>query len=421
MIDDSKPSRRGYTTLAQLNDLVLSEAGVYQQAEVAPFNYSDGQETENILNKILRNAQDLSSCSSELEAQIIDWPTEYHLSQTRSNLLRPLNLTGVKKVLELGCGCGSITRYLGEHSSLEVDAVEGSLARAQLAAMRCRDLDNTFIHVGNFNELEFSDESYDLVLFIGVAEYAGRFSNGKSDHAALQDLLSLAKKVLKPDGVAVIAIENRLGLKYLLGAYEDHYGQPWVGVNDYQDSSGIRTYSRAQWREQIKRSPFTYSHFAYPFPDYKVPTLVVNEIGPEKLNNLDEFKTIHSRDYVQPFIASTDEARLWSGVVQANALGEFANSFLISLSNIQGRLEQLNDFNIRRYAGPRYDWHEASLDVPNGNLASVVESQRISLRDLQQQLAVKTEYAEQLSAHISLQADSVGGRALSFLRRLLRR
>ena len=39
--------------------------------------------------------------------------------------VRPFRMDGVTRVLELGCGCGAISRYLGEQPGVEVDAVEG--------------------------------------------------------------------------------------------------------------------------------------------------------------------------------------------------------------------------------------------------------------------------------------------------------
>ncbi len=64
---------------------------------------------------IVNGLADPSSLSSELRAAITDWPSQYHLSAKRANLLRPFaeDLRG-KRVLEIGAGYGAITRYLGE-------------------------------------------------------------------------------------------------------------------------------------------------------------------------------------------------------------------------------------------------------------------------------------------------------------------
>ena len=132
--------------LAKINGFTLGLDGVYQAGtEPRAFNYSDGEASEKKLFQILSTSDDLSSSSAELERQIVDWPTEYHLSSARSNLLRPLNLNGITRVLELGCGCGSISRFLGEQEGVQVDAIEGSPTRAGLASLRCRDLPNVNI------------------------------------------------------------------------------------------------------------------------------------------------------------------------------------------------------------------------------------------------------------------------------------
>ena len=254
-----------HTVFTEMNQLSPDDNGVFSAGIAKEFNYSDGDAAEQQLRSILQSAEDLSSLSVELAEQIVDWPTEYHLSPLRANLLRCMNLDSVSRVLELGCGCGAISRYLGEQPGIQVDAVEGSAIRAGLAAERCRDLENVCISTGNFNEMSFPESHYDLVLFVGVTEYAGRFSNRASDQEALQDLLALAKQACRTGGRIVIAIENRTGLKYMLGANEDHYGVPYVGLDNYPQSSGIRTYTQSEWLEQIEQAGFAAKRFAYTF------------------------------------------------------------------------------------------------------------------------------------------------------------
>ena len=42
-------------------------------------------------------------------------------------------------------------------------------------------------------------------------------------------ILERLHRAINDDGIMVIAIENRLGMKYLMGANEDHYAEPYLG------------------------------------------------------------------------------------------------------------------------------------------------------------------------------------------------
>jgi len=339
-------SKRSNTKANQLN---LHQANGFAQGDNrvwldanrpdVDFGYSDGHEIEQRLKYIFENAEDLSSTSYELQSHISDWPTEYHLTPKRANLLRALDLTKVKRVLELGCGCGSVTRYLGE-LGIEVDSVEGSPIRAELAALRNRDLPNVNISTANFNDIDFPQDYYDLVLYVGVTEYAGRFSNGKDDEAALQDLLALAKNAATKTGVVFVAIENRTGMKYVMGANEDHYAKPYIGVHNYAQPAGIRTYTKKEWQSQIATAGFSQHEFIYPFPDYKIPTIFLAEdyvqSNPHCYSHLE---TNRSRDYVEDFPVGSKEALLWEAAATSGTLGDYANSFLILMSN---QIESIN-------------------------------------------------------------------------------
>lgn len=398
--------------IAERNGLQLSSAGVFQApGETPEFNYSDGQSVEVRLRDILSSAEDLSSDSDELQAAIEDWPTEYHLSQSRANLVRALDLSGVKRVLELGCGCGSITRYIGEQAGIEVDAVEGSPIRAALAKLRCRDLDSVTIHAGNFNQLDFPNDYYDLVLFVGVTEYAGRFSDQASDEDALQELLGQAQKATTANGVTLVAIENRLGMKYLLGANEDHYGVRFVGLDHYQDSSGIRTYSYDEWHTQIARAGYSAHQFLYPFPDYKVPTVMLPEEfdAKEAVAALDGLK---SRDYADAFDLGESEHRVWQGLSQSDSLKHHANSFLLLLGNDNKRIQAIAPRAITAFSQPVLSYRNTE---PEPTPAQIFRKREIKLNA---EIAQLQSHTANLEAKVSLMSRSWGWRALNLVRRL---
>ena len=123
------------------NYLFDTKLRVWARTDYIGIPYSDGEEVEARIAGIINKASDISVLSAELASFCNDWPTTYHLSRKRANLLRPLeNYFRGKSVLEIGAGCGAITRYLGEIGA-EVLALEGSLRRAPIVASRCRGLD----------------------------------------------------------------------------------------------------------------------------------------------------------------------------------------------------------------------------------------------------------------------------------------
>ncbi|HSH42405.1 MAG TPA: hypothetical protein VK973_09825, partial [Arenicellales bacterium] len=77
--------------LEKLNSFREADSVMVHES-VAGFSYSDGSDVELYLKNVLETAEDLGSCSVELEAAIHDWPTEYHLSSQRANLVRGLSL-----------------------------------------------------------------------------------------------------------------------------------------------------------------------------------------------------------------------------------------------------------------------------------------------------------------------------------------
>ena len=167
---------------------------------------------------------------------MVDWPSEYHLSADRANLLRPFEeaLRG-SEILEMGCGCGAITRYLGETAEFVI-GVEGSRRRAEIAAERCRDLSNVAVVNEQLQSIPIHHK-FDVVTLIGVLEYSRLYIN---DTDPIGHVLAKALSYLKDDGFLILAIENQVGLKYFAGAPEDHGMGVMAGINDtYADKTPV--------------------------------------------------------------------------------------------------------------------------------------------------------------------------------------
>jgi len=353
--------------LVRINVLEKNSAGVYANDATVPLSYSDGDESEQYLWQVIREATDLSCQSPELQEKIRDWSSKYHLCASRSNLLRGLALKPQASALELGAGCGAITRYLGE-VGLQVDAIEGSSRRAEIARMRCRDLDNVTVIQGNFNHLRLPEAEYDYIFLIGVLEYAAMFLDAPTDEEALCSILDRVEKALRPDGLVFIALENRMGLKYWLGANEDHYNRPYIGLYDYPLSHGIRTYDRKRIAELVTAGTLQYCRFIYPFPDYKLPRLLLADgfVRQDRYASSLLYR-LGSQDYQGSMGMECSEFLLWDSLQKNHALEEFANSFLIVLGRSQEKLRAIVPDDFSYFSGlDRAPSHRTITSKPAG-------------------------------------------------------
>ncbi|MEE9446823.1 MAG: class I SAM-dependent methyltransferase, partial [Arenicellales bacterium] len=344
----------------KFNDLTQLESGVWVKTDADDrsfIDYTDGSSTEEKVYAQVAGAQDRSVYSEELDQSWADWALEYHLGSKRSNIYRGLNLSGVKTVLEVGCGCGAITRFLGEQG-FEVDAIEGTMRRAEIARLRTADLENVQIISSNYHELVLPEKSYDLVVFTGVLEYSGAYAaEGVSPEAQLKITLRHAQKALSASGQVLISIENRLGFKYLAGAGEDHLNVPNIGLLGYPEplsksiTRGIRTWSKGEWQVILDDMGFKAHEFAYPFPDYKIPDAILSDhFLANNQHPTQVLGGIASRDYVSLWWPNMSEALFWDTAAQTGNVDQYANSFLIVVGQDSARIAEIIDFDFVRFA-----------------------------------------------------------------------
>lgn len=281
--------------------------------------YSDGDVENEILEALKQEKAD------ELLHSDNRWPVLYHLSSIRHNLLEGINLKKDATVLEIGCGCGAITGVLCKKVK-SVDAVEISPRRAEIAAYRNQEYNNLTIHVGNLNDMKFG-KKFDYVTLIGVLEYAGSFT--KTDNPYV-DFLQNCRNFLKDDGVLILAIENRLGMKYWSGAREDHTGGYFDGITGYTKTTAVRTFARKELKNLLQIAGYGEQKWFYPHPDYKMPfDIFSDEHTPETKDVYGLTNCEYDMDRLELF----SELNATIGIIEAGLYQEFANSFLVLCNN----------------------------------------------------------------------------------------
>ena len=312
--------------LSQSNYQLNDESGIWMRPNYRGISYNDGDNIEKKILSVLKRTQNLDVMSSDLYQECVDWPSTYHFSRKRSNLLRPFSDLLSKHILEVGAGCGAITRYLGECGG-NVVAVEGSPRRAAIARERTRDLNNVDVvcdKLQNFN----CSQNFDVVTLIGVLEYASLFT--ESEHPALE-MLQKTRSFLNSSGKLILAIENQLGLKYFAGFNEDHVGMPMFGIEGRYGSGAVRTYGRLTLKNLLEEAGYHNIQFYAPFPDYKLPNVVISEDA--FLNKNFGAATLIAQatpsDPQSPKSFSFSQELAWD-VVISNGIGmDFANSFIV--------------------------------------------------------------------------------------------
>lgn len=281
--------------------------------------YSDG-DIEDVLLDIVKNnpASDYEKIIQEKKS----WPILYHLSENRQNIINWHNKEKDKCVLEVGAGCGAITGALAELFG-DVTAIDLSKRRSTINAYRNKDADNISIKVGNFESVvEKLDKKFDVVTLIGVFEYGASYINSEKPYDEF--LLKIAS-ILKPGGELIIAIENKLGLKYFAGCKEDHTGVAFDGIADYEKDNGVRTFSKNELKELLNNNGYENEVFYYPYPDYKLPEVIYSDEFLPGINSLTENMRNLDQDRYQLF----DENKAFDSVIKAGLFGEMSNSFLV--------------------------------------------------------------------------------------------
>lgn len=299
---------------------------VWHRIEYTNIDYNDGDEIENRIARIVAQASDLTVHSIELREHCSDWASLYHLSSSRVNILRPFKNDIRGNILEIGSGCGAITRYLGECGA-NVLALEGSLRRASITRSRTRDLDNVVVVCDKFDDFEINCQ-FDMITLIGVLEYANLFSLSSDPQVAM---LKKVRALLKPHGKLILAIENQFGLKYFAGFPEDHLNQPMYGIEGRYRSDQPQTFGRNVLAQLLSEAGFESSYFMAPFPDYKFPISVVTEDGFGCDNFDSSIFAVQSatRDPQSPPIFVFSPERVWPNLVRNGLAMDMANSFVI--------------------------------------------------------------------------------------------
>jgi cyclopropane-fatty-acyl-phospholipid synthase len=140
------------------------------------------------------------------------WPEAEDLETAQFNKLdlvcRKLQLSPGERLLDIGCGWGSLARFAAEHYGVEVTGITISREQMKLAQERCRGLP-VEIRLLDYRELE---GRFDKVVSIGMFEHVGEKN--------YRTYFRTVNRVMAPDG---------LFLLHTIGNYRTQtVTDPWI-------------------------------------------------------------------------------------------------------------------------------------------------------------------------------------------------
>ena len=198
-------------------------------------------------------------------------------------------------VLDIGSGWGQIALPLAKNNQVCVlEPTPERLDFIRSVAKQDGLTQKMFFINADYMHISF-ETRFDLITCIGVLEWVGAFSDGPDAQAVQRDFLKKIRSELRDGGKCVIGIENRLGLKYLLGAVDDHLCVPDVAMFDSKlakqkwfelkkEPLRIFTYTREEYRSLLRKAGFTKISFYAAFPDYKLPQVILSADEPQPVN-----------------------------------------------------------------------------------------------------------------------------------------
>jgi 2-polyprenyl-3-methyl-5-hydroxy-6-metoxy-1,4-benzoquinol methylase len=197
--------------------------------------------------------------------------------------------------LDIGSGWGQIALPLAKNN--QVCVVEPTPERFDFIRAVARQegiAQNMFFINADYMQISFATR-FDLITCIGVLEWVGAFSDETDAQFVQRNFLKKIRSELQMGGQCVIGIENRVGLKYLLGAPDDHLGVPGISLFDADlaqhkwfelthEPLRIFTYTMEEYRSLLLEAGFETIKFYASFPDYKLPQVILSADEPHPVN-----------------------------------------------------------------------------------------------------------------------------------------
>ncbi|MEW6109395.1 MAG: cyclopropane fatty acyl phospholipid synthase [Nitrospirota bacterium] len=158
---EEKVKKNWKLLLSRIQTLILNQAGRPRAYQIGERHYDLGNELfQNMLDRRM-----VYSCAYWQDADNLDDAQEAKLDL----ICRKMRLKPGDKILDIGCGWGSLAKYAAEKYKVKVVGITVSKRQVELGRKLCKGLDVEI----RFQDYRDIDESFDHVVSVGMFEHVG--------------------------------------------------------------------------------------------------------------------------------------------------------------------------------------------------------------------------------------------------------
>lgn len=216
----------------------------------------------------------------------------YQHSKMRANIIRWYPIERGAKLLLVSDPCSALEESLRENR-IDVTAV--------LPEQTCT-----------------ADTPYDVIFQVGVFS-VGADRAAEAWKARLRQYASL----LKEGGCLLLAVPNRLGLKYFAGCQDDGSDLYFAGPQGDVLNTELPVFSKKEYGNMLAEAGFTVEECYFPYPDYRFPNTIYS---PGYLPGQDELNE-NIQNFDKDRYVLFDETKVYNSLLKEGLFEEFSNSF----------------------------------------------------------------------------------------------
>lgn len=251
---------------------IVSEDDMKQMLKIAKKDYKKAVESMNISNYTKDYILNIGQ-----RAKIV-------------NLIKKSTDLKKAKILDLGAGYGAISMELAKtFDTTSADVNKYTLqfikhrAKQEKLKIKIKEIENAAFG------LPFKDNSYDIILMNGVLEWVA--SELTQDPKKIQkEVLKEVRRILKPNGLFVLAIENRIAWDWIKGKtshipikYIDlvpRFLANLISLNKRGKKFKEYIYTKRGYKKLLKSTGFNHLEIFAAIPTYQKPKKIIKSSNP---------------------------------------------------------------------------------------------------------------------------------------------